>query len=277
MKPRHNRILTDTLREIRHTFSRFLSLLVLSALAVCFLAGLRATAPDMKLSADRYFDQQELMDLHVMGTLGLTEGDVDALSAQPGVLRAQGAWTVDAVIAMGDSDLIVKVLSYPDADPINAPALREGRMPEGPGECLAEPLLMKEAGLSLGDTVSLDTGTGSFEDALSVTEATIVGVADSPLYIGIERGSSTLGTGKVSAYILLPESAFAMEEYTDIYLLMEGGAGLQTYSDAYEDLMEDYADALEPLGEERSRIRGDEVRAEADEALADAMRELADA
>ena len=277
MKRRGSRILTDAFREIRHTRSRFVSLMVLSALAVCFLAGLRATAPDMKLSADRYFDQQELMDLHVMGTLGLTEGDVDALSAQPGVLRAQGAWTVDAVIAMGDSDLIVKVLSYPDADPINAPALREGRMPEGPGECLAEPLLMKEAGLSLGDTVSLDTGTGSFEDALSVTEATIVGVADSPLYIGIERGSSTLGTGKVSAYILLPESAFAMEEYTDIYLLMEGGAGLQTYSDAYEDLMEDYADALEPLGEERSRIRGDEVRAEAEEALADAERELADA
>ena len=78
MKLRHNRIITDALREIRNTFSRFLSLLVLSALAVCFLAGLRATAPDMKKSADLYFDQQNLMDLHVLSTLGLTDKDAEA-------------------------------------------------------------------------------------------------------------------------------------------------------------------------------------------------------
>ena len=124
MRPRHNRILTDTMREIRHTFSRFLSLLVLSALAVCFLAGLRATAPDMKMSADRYFDQQRLMDLHILSTLGLTEGDVDALAAQPGVLQAQGAWSVDAIAGLEDSEYIVKVLSYSEEDAINAPALQ---------------------------------------------------------------------------------------------------------------------------------------------------------
>ena len=39
---RKNRLVTDLLREIKNTRSRFLSLLVLSALAVCFLAGLRA-------------------------------------------------------------------------------------------------------------------------------------------------------------------------------------------------------------------------------------------
>ncbi len=277
MRPRHNRILTDTMREIRHTFSRFLSLLVLSALAVCFLAGLRATAPDMKMSADRYFDQQRLMDLHILSTLGLTEGDVDALAAQPGVLQAQGAWSVDAIAGLEDSEYIVKVLSYSEEDAINAPALQEGRMPEHAGECLAEPLLMREAGLSIGDTLTLDTGTGTYEDALSVTEVTIVGVADSPLYLGIERGSSTLGTGKVAAYLMMPESAFTMETYTDIYLLMEGGAELLTYSDEYDDLMDGYIDQLEPLGEERARLRGDEVRDEADEALADAEQKLADA
>ena len=74
-----SRLLTDAVREVRNTRSRFLSLLVLSALAVCFLAGLRATAPDMKLSADRYFDQQALMDMRVVSTLGLTEEDVAAL------------------------------------------------------------------------------------------------------------------------------------------------------------------------------------------------------
>ena len=95
MKLRHNRIITDALREIRNTFSRFLSLLVLSALAVCFLAGLRATAPDMKKSADLYFDQQNLMDLHVLSTLGLTDEDAEAWRSSPVWRRWSGPipWT----------------------------------------------------------------------------------------------------------------------------------------------------------------------------------------
>ena len=91
-----SRLLTDAVREVRNTRSRFLSLLVLSALAVCFLAGLRATAPDMKETGDLYFDQQRLMDLRVVSTLGLTEEDVELLARQEGVEEAEGAYTIDA-------------------------------------------------------------------------------------------------------------------------------------------------------------------------------------
>ena len=219
-----NRVLTDAAREIRHTFSRFLSLMVLSALAVCFLAGLRATAPDMKLTADRYFDQQELMDIRVLSTLGLTDGDITALAEQEGVLCAEGAYTVDAILPQGDNDYIVKVLSL--SDQVNVPRLVEGRMPSKADECLVEPKLLEETGLSVGDPITLNTGTGTFEDTLAGERFTIVGTADSPLYIGIERGSSTLGTGKVAAYLMLPADAFAMDYYTDAYLRLDGAAGL---------------------------------------------------
>ena len=89
---RKNRLITDLLREIKNTRSRFVSLLVLSSLAVCFLSGLRATEPDMKRSADRYFDQQRLMDLHIVSTLGVTEEDVSALATQGGggLFRGRG-------------------------------------------------------------------------------------------------------------------------------------------------------------------------------------------
>ena len=143
MKLRHNRIITDALREIRNTFSRFLSLLVLSALAVCFLAGLRATAPDMKKSADLYFDQQNLMDLHVLSTLGLTDKDAEALAQQPGVAAVERAYTVDAVVHLTDNDYIVKVLSFTEDPGINAPRLVEGRLPQNARECLVEPLLLE--------------------------------------------------------------------------------------------------------------------------------------
>ena len=277
MKLRHNRIMTDALREIRHTRSRFLSLLVLSALSVCFLAGLRATAPDMKNSADLYFDQQKLMDLRITSTLGLTEEDAAALERQEGVLAVERAYTVDAMVHLTDDDYIVKVLSFTESPGLNAPKLVEGRLPQTAGECLVEPLLLEETGLSLGDAIALDTGSGSYEDALALEKFTIVGTANSPLYIGVDRGTSSLGTGQVSAFVLLPLEAFTLETYTDFYLQVEGAQDLNSYSDAYTRWIDDFSDSLEPFADQRARMRGDEVIGEANEALADAEAELSDA
>ena len=268
-----NRLVTDTLREVHHTFPRFLSLLVLSALAVCFLAGLRATAPDMKLSADAYFDQQNLMDLHIASTLGLTQEDVDAIAEEEGVASVQGAYTIDALVPMDNQEMVVKVLSYSGEGDVNQPALVEGRLPEGEDECLVEPLFLELSGLSIGDTISLDTGEGDYADALSVEEVTIVGTANSPLYIALDRGSSTLGTGSVDAFLILPVESFTMDYYTDAYLLAEGASELETYSDEYEELVDQLAQQLEPLSKERSALRYDE----ASQAISDAEEELAQA
>lgn len=268
-----NRLVTDTLREVHHTFPRFLSLLVLSALAVCFLAGLRATAPDMKLSADAYFDQQNLMDLHIASTLGLTQEDVDAIAEEEGVASVQGAYTIDALVPMDNQEMVVKVLSYSGEGDVNQPALVEGRLPEGEDECLVEPLFLELSGLSIGDTISLDTGEGDYADALSVEEVTIVGTANSPLYIALDRGSSTLGTRSVDAFLILPVESFTMDYYTDAYLLAEGASELETYSDEYEELVDQLAQQLEPLSKERSALRYDE----ASQAISDAEDELAQA
>lgn len=271
----HNRLITDALREIRATRSRFLSILVLSALAVCFLAGLRATEPDMKNSADRYLDSLRLMDLRVAATLGLTDEDIALLSEQPGVRLCQGAYTIDAMVKTGEKDSNAKVLSY--TEEINCPELLEGRLPQTPEECLAEPRFLQETGLSIGDTITLDTGTGDYEDALTGTQFTIVGTANSPLYIGVERGSSTLGTGKAEYFLLLPMESFAMESYTDAYLLVDGAADLMTYSDEYDQLIQSMTDQLEPLGEERAALRAQTVRQEGQEKIDEARQELADA
>ena len=271
-----NRLLTDAFREIKNTRSRFVSLLVLSALAVCFLAGLRATEPDMKRSADRYFDEQRLMDLHILSTLGLTDADAGALAAVEGVEAVEPAYTIDAMLRFGENEIVVKGLSYQEGG-LNAPHLEEGRLPERADECLVEPDLLSENGLFIGDTITLDTGSGTYEDALAGENFTIVGTADSPLYVGVDRGSSSLGTGQVSAFVLLSAEAFTMESYTDIYVTLDGAAGLLCYDDAYTDLVEQMQDELEPFARERADLREAEVIGEANEKLADAEQELADA
>lgn len=271
-----NRIWTDTAREIRNTRSRFLSILVLSALAVAFLAGLRTTAPDMERSADRYFDEHNLMDVEVLSTLGLTESDILALKNQSDISAAEGAFTADAVAHVSGNDSIVKLCSLSEQG-INTPRLVSGRMPERSDECLAEPKFLSETGLNLGDTVTLDTGTGTFQGALNGSMFTIVGTADSPLYIDIERGSSSLGTGKVSAFLLLPRSAFAMGYYTEAYLTVDRADGLMCYDQAYKDLISAVTGVLEPLGSDRAGLRYAQVKQEAEQKLSDARKEHDDA
>ena len=118
----------------------------------------------MKNSVDQYLDAQRLMDLRVVSTLGLTEEDVEVLSRQEGVELAQGAYTIDATVKVEDKDSTVKVLSF--TDNLNIPDLQEGRLPEKAGECLVELRFLQETGLSVGDTITLDTGTVDYKDAL---------------------------------------------------------------------------------------------------------------
>ena len=256
--------------------SRFLSLFLLSALAVAFLAGLRTTAPDMERTADLYFDNQSLMDLRILSTLGLTDEDIDILASQPGIQAAEGAYTVDALIHMEQNDLIIKILSISPTG-INAPELVEGRLPENDRECVVEQKVLTSSGLAIGDTISFDTGEDTFEDALKYDTYTVVGIVNSPLYVSIERGSSSLGAGRVSAFAMLPDSAFDMDYYTDGYLLADGAAQLLCYSDGYDALVDGLKTELEPLSDRRAALRYDDVVGEANEKLDDAQKEFDDA
>lgn len=280
MVARKNRLTTDAVREIRHTLSRFLSILVLAALAVAFLAGLRATAPDMKYTADRYYDRTGFMDGWVLSTLGLTQEDLDALSAADGVEDVEGAWSVDATAV----DCIVSVRSLPER--LNLLEVKRGRLPEAPNECVTEGLLLVELGLEVGDTLEL-TLEEENEGDLTRTSYTIVGVVNCPLYVGTDRGTSSLGSGSVDAFLFVPGENFTYDYYTAAYFTGEGLRELDSYGDEYEDRAEALLDSLDPLGSERAEIRYetlvgdaqtelDEAQAELDDARAEADQELAD-
>lgn len=271
-----NRINTDAWREIKNTASRFLSLFLLSALAVAFLAGLRTTAPDMEYTADDYFDRTALMDARVLSTLGLTGEDIEALGKAEGVEKAEGAWYIDATIHAGNNDLVVRFHSM-SAEGINLPELVEGRLPENEWECVVEPDLLTAADIQLGDTIRLDTAGTDYEDSLAGDTYTVVGTVTTPLYMSRDRGTSTIGTGRLTAVAFLPREAFDMEVYTEAYLRFEGLAGLMCYDDAYQDRVDDLLDAMEPMKEERAGLRYDQVVGEATDKLNDAQKEYDDA
>lgn len=260
----------DYIREIKSSRNRFLSIMVLAGLAVAFLSGLKATAPDMKRTGDDYLDAQHLQDIQILSPLGITEEDVRAVASDGHIAYAEGAYVIDAWA----DDVVAKVYSVTEG--VNKLVLREGRMPESANECVADRALLKELGLSLGDTVSLTPG-GSYEGALKDERYTVVGVVRSPYYVSVERGSASIGSGMVRAYVYLPEEAFDMECYTVCYALAEGAEKMIAFYDEYNDYISDVMEALEPLGERRAQIRHGEIIDEAEEKLADAEREFAEA
>ena len=263
----------DLLREIRRTKNRFISILLLVVIAVAFLYGLRISAPDMHASMDAYLDDQSMMDIHILSTLGLTDDDVAAVSGTDGVKSAEGVYTVDAVASDGgDATVVVKAISLTEKG-INKPALAEGRLPEKVDECVVEKRFLSTLGVSIGDRVSLDTGHDAYEDCLEITEFTIVGTAEHPLYTSISRGTSSLGNGSVGAIMMLPSEAYAMDYYTDIYVLADGAKELNAYNDDYETLIDACVAQIELIRNERETLRTAEIRDEAEDELAEGRNE----
>ncbi|MEG1167416.1 MAG: ABC transporter permease, partial [Gordonibacter sp.] len=103
----------DVLRSVTHSLGRFLAIAGIVALGTGFYAGLRMTAPDMKLAADEYYDGTALMDLRVVSTLGLTDGDIDALRDIEGVEEVMSAYETDVMATMNGEQYAIRVHSLP--------------------------------------------------------------------------------------------------------------------------------------------------------------------
>ena len=274
----------DVLREILKTKNRFLSIFLIVAIGVGFFSGLTASGPDMKLTADTYFDNQNLSDFRLVSTMGFTDDDVQALRKTEGIQVAEPGHWVDTVLETEVDSEVVKVMGY-DFDQLheggegkmNVPLLLEGRFPQSPDECVVE-ATEEILGVSfqVGDTIALTSGKADTDlaDTLAGSCFTIVGIVQNPLYISIDRGTSTIGSGKVNAFIMVPNDAFLEDYYTEIYLRAEDVEGLSSYSQEYRQQIQSLIPSLEKLGEERAVIRLEEVRKEANEKIADAQKEL---
>ena len=270
-----NAMQKDFWREIQHTRSRFFSIMILVALSVAFLSGLKATAPDMKRTGDDYLDSLHLADIQVLSTLGLTDDDITSLRAQDKVEDAEGEYVIDAFASSDSLDAVVKVLSLTGRS-INEVLLRGGRMPERADECVVEENMLSLMNIAIGDRITLTPGD-DLSDALAQDTYTVVGTVRSPVYLAVERGTSTLGSGTVKAYLYLPREAFTLDYYTAAYVRVSGAAEMTAFYSDYDDYIDAVIDELEPFGDARSQLRHDDLVDEATEKLDDAQKELDDA
>ena len=261
-----------TWREIRHSLGRYLAILAIVALGAGFFTGLRLTKTAMVATLDQYAADTNFYDYRLLSTLGMTGEDVAAAQALPEVAQAEGVNSLDLLCATQRSDeLVLKCYSLPQT--VNCPTLVAGRMPSAPGECLADANYF--AGL-LDTTIRVLPGNDADSlDALSRTEYTVVGLVNSPLYLNFERGSTTVGGGKISAFFYVLPECFTVDYYTEIDLTLADKSG-GVYSQAYEDSVDAARDALEDFCAARGQLRYESLRADAQQQVDDAKTELSD-
>ena len=279
MKPTHK----DFYMEIRKSPGRFLSILFIVALGVAFFSGIRASEPDMRLTGDTYFDESNLMDIKAFSTYGVTQDDVDAILKIDGVEHAEGAYSADFMQIVDKKQKVLHVISLQDE--MNQVKLSDGQMPQKAGECLAD----QDAGYKVGDTIKLRSGTSDeVTDTLTTDTLKVVGLCSSPMYISYGRGSATIGTGTISAFVMVPEETFDMDVYTELYVQVKGAKNEVAFTDGYDKKVEKVLDQIEDITDERAEIRKqelvneaqekiDEAREELEQGRADAASELADA
>ena len=262
----------DFWMEIRKSKARFISIFMIVALGVAFFSGIQASSPDMRFSGDAYYDETNLMDIKVMGTLGLTEDDVAAIRKVDGVENAEGAYGTDVMCGEGEKQKVLHVEAVDQT--MNRISVTEGKAPEKSGEIFLDCIFAESNGYKVGDQITLKEGGDS--ELLKKTDYTVVGLGESPLYISYNRGNSTLGSGEVNGFAYVLPEDFDQEVYTQIYVQAHGAQDLISYTDAYDSLIERVQERVEGIEAERCQVRYDEIVEEANDKLADARQELED-
>lgn len=272
----------DIYRDIKNSFSRFISIVAIVAIGVALFSGVKVSSPVMKITADNYYDEQNFMDLQVVSTFGLTDGDVDSIKNIKGVEGVFPTYSLDVITTFNATESVLKVhgldlnhMNDDDKSYINRPVLVKGRFPEKSGECVVEAGIVDTYDIEIGDTIEVQSGKDEdISESLKTNKFTVVGTVNSPSYVSFQKGSSSIGSGSINGFILIPNYDFNLPAYTEVFLTLKGAKELQTYDEEYDEVVDKVSDTLKAVGIERSKIRQLEIKAEAEEKIIESKEEL---
>ena len=273
--------LKDIFREIKISLGRFLSILCIVAIGVAFFAGIKASAPDMKNSADTYFDKYNVQDIQVYSTIGLTKKDVAAIKKIKDVKSVQPSFSMDTLSQIDSTQMVIKVISYGIDQKMNKIRVVEGRMPERENECLVEASSATNklyGTFHIGDTIKLQSGTDeALSKSLKHTKYKIVGTCYNPNYLSYEKGSSNIGSGTVNSFIYIQNTNVLKDYYTEVDVCVKGAKDLDCYSDEYFDVVDPVLKKIKKISNKQIDARIQSYQSELDEKKQEATDKFKDA
>lgn len=260
-------------QTILQSLGRYIAIVAIIALGAGMFVGLLSTKMDMVATAQKYTDEQNMFDLRLLSTYGWSNDDVEKIAQLTGVVDAEGSINIDAFARYtgGEQESVYRLYSIPKK--VNQVYLLGGRMPTSPNECLVDGF--HQDGSILGKTIEITQSNSSDTlDSLKEQTYTVVGYVNTPLYMDMSRGNTTLGSGNLASFIFLPEDAFNVDYYTEINVTIEGD--YEVYTDAFTKAMEDMAEKLKPGATVVAQDRMVELKAEGEIEYADGLKEYED-
>ena len=260
-------------QSILKSLGRYIAIVAIIALGAGMFVGLLMTKSDMVATGQEYMDEQNMFDLRLLSSYGWNREQVDAVARMDGVVDAEGLVYLDVIVNTGaeEEESVYRFYSMPKQ--VNRLSLRGGRMPEAPDECLVEGFRATDDILGTTITVSQNNSDDTL-DALVYRTYTVVGYVATPLYMDMNQGNTSVGSGSLESYLFLPDDGFDVEYYTEINVTVAGD--YKVYTDEYNDAMDAMADKLEPLLEPLAEERLTQVREDAEEAYAEGLQEFED-
>ena len=273
MVMKRNAMRTNLRQSILKSLGRYIAIATIIALGAAIFVGLRMTKADMVATGQLYTDQQNMFDLRLVTSYGWNQEHVDQVRQLDGVSDAEGVFYTDLIARQGDAaeESVYRFYTIPER--INQLVLLAGRMPENANECLADGYRVSKDIIGSQVTISESNSEDSL-DMLKEKVYTIVGYVSTPLYMDMNRGTTSVGNGSLANYYFVPKEAFDVDYVTEIHLTIPGDYAI--YSDAYNDAMEDMADQLEPLVQPIADDRLNTVVQDAEEAYAEGYAEYQD-
>ncbi|MFA9377261.1 MAG: FtsX-like permease family protein [Lachnotalea sp.] len=264
-------------QEILTSKARFISITLLILIGVSFFAGLNASGPDMLKTAALFFDNQNLMDMHVVSTMGLEEKDIDILKQQADIDQIEVGYSQDVITKKEEK--LLKIYSYSSSSQLNQFELKRGRLPVNSQEIALSAIDTMEKLYQIGDIVTFipDSKDTDLAEQFNDTSYTVVGFVTSPLYVNKKQmGSSTIGKGSVDGYGVIGTDEFTISVYTDAYITFQSLKGVNPYSEQYKSTIEQYQEDIKYSFAERATVRLNDIKTDAQNELDDAKEQLAD-
>ena len=266
-------LFTEIIRTIKGSLARFLAIVGIVALGCGFFAGLKMASPDMQEAAHTFYKNQHLYDLRIISTLGLSEKDVHALASVEGVEAVMPSRTVDVMATLTSSQSSARVSSFRPGE-LNQPVVGEGRLPQGPYECVMSADSKKRADISLGHQIELpDTSNGVH---LKGGSYTVVGFVNAPTYPYVSNfGTTSLGNGIVQQFVYVTEDAFANDDpYTEVYLTVQGATSYKSGSSMYQSTVDKVAERIKQMNPSLASLRLQELKDDAQAQVDEARQKL---
>lgn len=257
----------DLFGSFTHSKGRFLSILTLMLLGSLALVGLKVTTPNMHRTANQFIQQQKMLDLAVMGDLGLDQVDQEELLGLKGT-RVEFGSLLD--LTLKGTGKAIRLFSPPKS--LSSFRVTKGRLPQKEGELALASFW--EDRYRLGDTLTLEEKAGT-RSSLKQKQFTIVGfVQSSEMWSQKNLGTAMSGSGNLDAYALVSKEVFTTKLPVMARIQFDDLRSLDSFSQAYQKRLEDHQEELEKLLKDNGKARYQRLKKEADGQIQKGQKEL---